>query len=96
MDQLKKIGLVTDFAPIKLKDGWGEYICSVLNKLTDYALERQNFTFKQPVHKAAKTQDVIQEEGEEDEIVVADETIVDDEEAVDYLETEESTPESDE
>ena len=54
---MKKIGFVTDFAPQKLKQGYGEIICNVLNGLADFTLERKNFKFRKPVYPEPNPED---------------------------------------
>ena len=85
MDELKKMGFVTDFSPSKIKEGWGETICSVLNSLCDYALEKRGFKFQKPIHKASKQKIENRHEEDDEEEILADETIVDDEETDDVL-----------
>jgi estrogen-related receptor beta like 1 len=89
---LKSLGFITDFPPTKLKDGWGETVCSVLNHLADYALEKKGFKvirkkfkvfqFTRPEYvggpEKTKEGEEAEEEGEDEEIEVADETMVDD------------------
>ncbi|PRP81076.1 hypothetical protein PROFUN_11190 [Planoprotostelium fungivorum] len=88
VEELKKMGFVTDFAPTKLKEGYGETVCSVLNNLCDHALEKKGFRFSQPIHLAAPQGDdrtAEDEDDDEEEIIVADEAIVDDEDSEEVL-----------
>ena len=77
MEELKKLTFVTDFPPNKLKDGWGEIVCSVLNNLLDYALDKKSFRFNSPIHPKSTAEDQISEEADGEE-VTTDEAIVDD------------------
>ena len=48
IEEMKRFGLNADFAPSKLKTGNGEYVCHVLDQLSDVALKATNFSWKQP------------------------------------------------
>jgi intraflagellar transport protein 57 len=45
---LQSMGFVADFAPVKLRQGWGEPVCRVLNFLSDAALRGRGFKFLSP------------------------------------------------
>jgi estrogen-related receptor beta like 1 len=77
VEELRKIGFVTDFPPSKLKQGYGDTVCTVLNGLADYTLEKKNFKFKKPNYPETRPEDDFDEGGEEESMVV-DETMVDD------------------
>lgn len=67
IDEMKRFGLNTDFAPSKLKQGNGEYVCHVLDQLSDVALKVTNFAWKQPsypVDNMKDDDDNIQDEDE--------------------------------
>ena len=49
---LNAMGFVADFAPIKLRQGWGEPVCRVLNFLSDQALKAKRFAFASPAYPA--------------------------------------------
>ena len=49
MLEMKKLGLELDFAPSKLKTGYGEAVCIVLNSLLTQTLSAVNKKFKKPV-----------------------------------------------
>ncbi|CAI2371586.1 unnamed protein product [Moneuplotes crassus] len=46
---LKKLDILIDFPPSKLKTGSGEAVCQALNGLVQVALKAQKFKFRQPV-----------------------------------------------
>jgi hypothetical protein len=60
-----------------LKQGYGDTACTVLNGLIDFTLEKKNFKFKKPSYPEPGPQDDY-DEGEGEESMVVDETIVDD------------------
>src|SRR5690348_12618289 len=43
VQELKAMGFSTDFPPTKLRDGYGETVCQVLNTLLDHAFEKRSF-----------------------------------------------------
>jgi tRNA A-37 threonylcarbamoyl transferase component Bud32 len=45
---LQELGVGSGVAPGKLRPGWGEVPCVVLNNLANLALKAQNFAFRQP------------------------------------------------
>lgn len=48
LNESKKLGIVCDFAPLKLKSGCGQQVVSLLNQLATKGLKRKNFNFKKP------------------------------------------------
>ncbi|MBN3321848.1 IFT57 protein, partial [Atractosteus spatula] len=46
--ELRAFGGLVDFPPSKLKTGYGEYVCYVLDRLAEEALKRSRFTWKKP------------------------------------------------
>lgn len=48
--ELKKLGIELGISPQKLKNGHGEEVCTVLQKLTEVSIKNK-FRFKQPVIK---------------------------------------------
>jgi len=48
LDEIRRFGINTDFPPSKLKTGSGEYVCMILNKLADKALESTQFSWSKP------------------------------------------------
>ena len=62
VEGLKKLGLPVDFAPGKLKTGYGEYVCQVLTELCAVALSKTRFSYKTPVIPKNKTEDEVIEE----------------------------------
>eukprot|EP00033_Pygsuia_biforma_P002129 GCRY01002363.1.p1 GENE.GCRY01002363.1~~GCRY01002363.1.p1 ORF type:complete len:437 (+),score=137.97 GCRY01002363.1:188-1498(+) len=51
MVELKKMGLQIDFPASKIKQGYGEAVCEILNQLCDLALKQRGFAFQRPVFK---------------------------------------------
>eukprot|EP00026_Physarum_polycephalum_P009077 Phypoly_transcript_09188.p1 GENE.Phypoly_transcript_09188~~Phypoly_transcript_09188.p1 ORF type:complete len:213 (+),score=43.89 Phypoly_transcript_09188:31-639(+) len=78
VDELKKMGFVTDFPPAKLKQGYGVAVCTVLNSVLDRALGAMRFSFKPPVLTNSEPVDDL---GADSEMVsdVVDEAIIEDE-----------------
>lgn len=78
---LKKLDVVIDYPPSKLKSGSGEAVCQALHGLVQVALKAQKFKFKQPV-----IPDDDEEEGDdmEDDNQIADlaNDVFDDEEDI--------------
>jgi len=51
MLMLRNMGFTLDFPVVKLKQGHGESVCSVLDFLADKALEAEGFAWAAPVHE---------------------------------------------
>lgn len=51
VESLKKLDIPFEFGPNRLKQGYGEAIVSILQKLVDRALNLANFSFQKPIHK---------------------------------------------
>ena len=49
LDNVRRLGVTIDFAPNKLKQGFGEQALYVLSTLCDEALLSENFQFKTPI-----------------------------------------------
>ncbi len=49
MLELKKLGIELDFPPSKLKTGYGEAVCIVLNSLLTHTYDSLPKKFKKPV-----------------------------------------------
>ncbi|KAI8923781.1 intra-flagellar transport protein 57 [Entophlyctis helioformis] len=49
--ELKRIGIPFEYAPVKLKQAYGDAVIYVLQMLVDTALNTARFTFQKPVHK---------------------------------------------
>lgn len=48
--EVKEAGVaVSAYAPTKLRQGYGDAVCSILNGLADLALEKQKFQWRAPV-----------------------------------------------
>lgn len=52
--ELKRLGFAADFAPAKLRTGWGECVCRVLEFVADRALARRGFAMAPPVRAAER------------------------------------------
>lgn len=48
VNELKNIGIETDFPPLKLKGGFGEYVVFVLLQLASRAVTKKKIQFKKP------------------------------------------------
>ena len=53
LNECKKIGIPSEFPPLKLKTGSGEYVLIMLTQLASKALKRKNFAFKRPKYEEA-------------------------------------------
>ena len=49
LEQLRKVGATIDFAPSKLKQGFGEHAIFVLDRLSDEALKAAQFHWSNPI-----------------------------------------------
>ncbi|XP_041969094.1 intraflagellar transport protein 57 homolog [Aricia agestis] len=49
IDALREKGINNDFSTHKLKQGYGDQVCYILNKLADEALKKEDFEWQQPV-----------------------------------------------
>lgn len=58
INECKKIGINCDFPPLKLRSGSGENVVSLLNQLTNKALKKMGFVFKQPQFEGSKNNEV--------------------------------------
>ena len=85
LDRLRKFGVTIDFAPSKLKQGFGEQALFVLDRLSDEALRATQFTWSQPVPPEEESRE--DEEMEEDAEVFLDR--VEEEMAGEYSDEEE-------
>ena len=54
INECKKLQIVCDFPPLKLKSGSGEQVVTILNQLASKALKRKNFNYKTPKFEAPK------------------------------------------
>jgi len=85
LDIVRQMGVSIDFAPSKLKQGFGEQAIFVLDRLSDETLRSTNFTWNKPIPPTETT-------GEEDEEVDDSELNLDkveEEMAADYSDEEE-------
>nr|CAG4652033.1 EOG090X0ADS [Triops cancriformis] len=49
LDHVRKMGVTIDFSPGKLKQGYGEHVIFVLDRLADEALKTSNFSWNKPI-----------------------------------------------
>eukprot|EP00193_Tetraselmis_chui_P021078 CAMPEP_0177795464 /NCGR_PEP_ID=MMETSP0491_2-20121128/26246_1 /TAXON_ID=63592 /ORGANISM="Tetraselmis chuii, Strain PLY429" /LENGTH=454 /DNA_ID=CAMNT_0019318295 /DNA_START=70 /DNA_END=1433 /DNA_ORIENTATION=+ len=53
LQELKATGFATpSYPPAKLKQGYGEAVCGVLDNLIDYVMEKRAFVFRKPIYQA--------------------------------------------
>eukprot|EP00092_Neocalanus_flemingeri_P056720 GFUD01067275.1.p1 GENE.GFUD01067275.1~~GFUD01067275.1.p1 ORF type:complete len:422 (+),score=168.02 GFUD01067275.1:104-1369(+) len=85
LDHVRKMGVTIDFAPSKLKQGFGEQAIFVLDRLADEALRAAQFAWNTPIPP--------DEEGQEDEEIEDDAEVnldrVEEDMAAEYSEEEE-------
>ena len=85
LEIVRKMGVVIDFAPSKLKQGFGEHAIFVLDRLADEAMRATHFKWNTPVRP--------QDHGQEDEEIDDDDEInlekVEEEMAEEYSEEDE-------
>lgn len=63
LEEVKRLGVAVDFPPSKLKQGCGEYVCYILDRLTEEALRSSNFQWGNPSYpEEAQEEEVIHEE----------------------------------
>lgn len=64
--ELRSFGVKVDFPPSKLKSGSGEYVCLVLDRLTEEVLRRRGFSFRRPNYPTETTEEesVIEDDAE--------------------------------
>ncbi|GAQ80546.1 intraflagellar transport protein 57 [Klebsormidium nitens] len=70
--ELQNLGFAPpSFPPAKLKQGYGDAVCGVLDGLASLALEKQKFVFRAPVYKSESYPEEAEadEEGDEDDIL---------------------------
>lgn len=93
LEEVKRLGVSVDFPPSKLKQGCGEYVCYIIDRLTEAALKSSSFHWSSPIYpEEAPEEDAIQEEDtaelkldQLDDDVVVDEAASDEEEGTHYL-----------
>ena len=51
LDGASKLSIMPDFGASRLKAGFGESVCWLLNEMCDAALSSTDFKWKQPVHR---------------------------------------------
>eukprot|EP00873_Tetraselmis_striata_P036081 jgi/Tetstr1/456345/TSEL_043081.t1 len=53
LQELKATGFATpSWPPAKLKQGYGDAVCGVLDNLVDYVMEKRAFVFRKPIYQA--------------------------------------------
>nr|KAJ3422383.1 Intraflagellar transport protein 57 [Polyrhizophydium stewartii] len=70
--ELKKIGVPFEFAPVKLRQAYGDAVLYVLQVLVDMAMAEARFTFQKPVHKIDEQVDCHEAEVDANAEVTAD------------------------
>lgn len=73
IDVLHETGIAVDFSSHKLKQGYGEQVCYILNVLSDEALKKENFEWQKPVVdfiEPEETADDIDQVEDETEIIL--------------------------
>ena len=70
LQQVRNIGVVIDFAPSKLKQGYGEHAIFVLDRLTDEALRSCGWQWRRPIPPDTAGQQEPEEVEDEDEIIL--------------------------
>ena len=65
--ELKKFGMDINFPPLKLKQGYGEIVCTVLNDLLDKVLKNLDFKFMSPEYPPGGRTDGFDDDDDEDE-----------------------------
>jgi hypothetical protein len=53
--ELKKLGFQAEFPPARLRVGWGEAVCRVLEFVADRALARKNFRMAIPIRSESRS-----------------------------------------
>nr|SVE79018.1 EOG090X0ADS [Daphnia lumholtzi] len=67
LDYVRRLGVAIEFPPNRLKQGYGEHVVFVLDRLADYALKINNFLWDQPQEQ--DEEEVVEEEnGSGDEL----------------------------
>lgn len=64
--EIRSLGLNTDFPPSRLKTGYGDEVCYILDQLTDKALKSAHFQWDRPEHLEEDAQEESVEEDEEE------------------------------
>lgn len=73
MDVLRETGIAVDFSSHKLKQGYGEQVCYILNVLSDEALKKENFEWQKPIVdlvEPEETADEVDQVEDETEIIL--------------------------
>nr|CAG4651191.1 EOG090X0ADS [Simocephalus serrulatus]SVE94396.1 EOG090X0ADS [Simocephalus serrulatus] len=67
LDFVRRLGVTIEFPPNRLKQGYGEHVVFVLDRLADHALKVNNFSWDQP--QVQQEEEVVEEEnGSGDEL----------------------------
>eukprot|EP01116_Phalansterium_solitarium_P013314 TRINITY_DN3066_c0_g3_i1.p1 TRINITY_DN3066_c0_g3~~TRINITY_DN3066_c0_g3_i1.p1 ORF type:complete len:400 (-),score=155.42 TRINITY_DN3066_c0_g3_i1:828-2027(-) len=86
VENLQRMGVPTDFAPARLRNGHGETVCLVLMTLCDRALKTVGFRLSKPVNVKERSEDDDREDEDPEDDEVDDEALVDDEKEDEILE----------
>ena len=70
LQHVRQLGVVIDFAPSKLKQGYGEHAIFVLDRLTDEALRAVKWQWKKPIPPTSGGQEEPDDVDDEDEIIL--------------------------
>ncbi|XP_049878751.1 intraflagellar transport protein 57 homolog isoform X2 [Pectinophora gossypiella] len=73
LDILREKGVAVDFSSHKLKQGYGEQVCYILNVLTDEAMKKENFEWLKPkvdLPDEGETVDDVDQVEDETEIIL--------------------------
>ena len=67
---MRSLGVVIDFAPSKLKQGYGEHAIFVLDRLTDEALRCSKWQWRRPVPPSNSGLEDLDDAESDDEIIL--------------------------
>ena len=70
LHHVRQLGVVIDFAPSKLKQGFGEHAIFVLDRLTDEALRSCKWEWRKPIPPTSIGQEEPEEVEDDDEIIL--------------------------
>ncbi|XP_066097475.1 intraflagellar transport protein 57 homolog [Saccopteryx bilineata] len=79
LSELRSFGRTADFPPSKLKSGYGEHVCYVLDCLAEEALKYIGFTWKRPTYPVEELEEEIIPEDDAELTLKMDEEFVEEE-----------------
>ncbi|XP_033067255.1 intraflagellar transport protein 57 homolog [Trachypithecus francoisi] len=79
LSELRSFGRTADFPPSKLKSGYGEHVCYVLDCLAEEALKYIGFTWKRPIYPVEELEETVAEDDAELTLDKVDEEFVEEE-----------------